>query len=169
MDTKTQPTIWEIPDDVWMLIEPILSACDPAKPQGHRRVDLRPVLHGIIFCLRTGCQGNQLPQPFGDDSTVPQHFQHWCQRGILGRLWAVLVEAWEDLGGVDWPWQAADTAMGKARMGGDLVGRHPTDRGNKGCSGASWWKPRVVPWARPSLGRTSTTPSAWPPRWRPSS
>jgi hypothetical protein len=33
---------------------------------------------------------------------------------------------------VDWQWQAADTAVGKARMGGDLVGRNPTDRGKKG-------------------------------------
>lgn len=132
MDTKTQPTIWEIPDDVWTLIEPILSECYPAKPKGHRRVDLRPVLNGIIFRLRTGCQWNQLPQQFGDDSTVHRHFQRWCQRGILARLWSVLVETCEDLGGVDWQWQAADTAMGKARMGGELVGRNPTDRGKKG-------------------------------------
>lgn len=132
MDTKMQPTIWEIPDDVWTLIEPILSECYPAKPKGHRRVDLRPVLNGIIFRLRTGCQWNQLPQQFGDDSTVHRHFQRWCQRGILARLWSVLVETCEDLGGVDWQWQAADTAMGKARMGGELVGRNPTDRGKKG-------------------------------------
>ena len=56
MDTKTQPTIWEVPDDVWTIIEPILNECYPAKPKGHRRVDLRPVLNGIIFRLRTGCQ-----------------------------------------------------------------------------------------------------------------
>ncbi len=132
MHTIAQPTIWEVPDDVWNMIEPILAECYPAKPKGHRRVDLRPVLNGIIFRLRTGCQWHQLPKEFGDDNTVHRHFQHWCQRGILARLWAVLVEACDGLGGVDWPWQAADAAMGKARMGGDLVGRNPTDRGKKG-------------------------------------
>ena len=131
MDT-TQPTIWEVPDDVWTSIEPMLNEWYPAKPKGHRRVDLRRVLDGIIFRLRTGCQWNQLPKQFGDDSTVHRHFQQWCQRGILVRLWAVLVEACEELGGVDWQWQAADAAMGKARMGGDLIGRNPTDRGKKG-------------------------------------
>jgi putative transposase len=50
----------------------------------------------------------------------------------LARLWAVLVDACDEMGGVNWQWQAADAAMGKAQMGGDLVGRHPTDRGKKG-------------------------------------
>jgi putative transposase len=111
------PTIWEIPDDVWPLIQTILDEHYPAKPKGHRRVDLRRVLNGIIFRLRTGCQWNQLPAHFGDDSTVHRHFQQWCQGGILARLWAVLVTTCDELGGVDWPWQAADAAMGKARMG----------------------------------------------------
>ena len=132
MDTTTQPTLWEVPDDVWTMVEPILNDWYPAKPKGHRRVDLRRVLNGIIFRLRTGCQWNQLPKQFGDDSTVHRHFQQWCQRGIFAQLWAVLVEACGVLGGVNWQWQAAAAAMGKARMGGELVGRNPTDRGEKG-------------------------------------
>jgi putative transposase len=89
-------------------------------------------LNGIIFRLRTGCQWSRLPEALGDDSTVHRHFQRWCQAGIFDRLWAVLVEACDGLHGVEWQWQAADTTMGTARMGGDLVGRNPTDRGKKG-------------------------------------
>jgi transposase len=132
MDTNTQPTIWEVPDNVWTIIEPILNEHYPAKPKGHRRVDLRPVLNGIIFRLLTDCQWNRLPKQFGDDSTAHRHLQHWCQCGILARLWAVLVEACDELGGVDWQWQGPDAAMGKARMGGDLVGRNTRDHGKKG-------------------------------------
>jgi putative transposase len=44
----------------------------------------------------------------------------------------MLVEECEELGSVDWEWQAADTAMGKARMGGDQIGPNPTDRAKKG-------------------------------------
>jgi putative transposase len=131
-DHQPMATIWEIPDAVWPVMHTILDEHYPAKPKGHRRVDLRRVLNGIIFRLRTGCQWNQLPTQFGDDSTVHRHFQRWCQLGIFERLWAVLVQACDELGGVDWQWQAADTAMSKARMGGDLVGRNPTDRGKKG-------------------------------------
>ena len=131
-ERQEQATIWEIPDEVWPLIQTMLDEEYPAKRKGHRRVDLRRVLNGIIFRLRTGCQWRQLPQPLGDDSTVHRPCQQGCPRGILARVWAVLVEACDELGGVDWPWQAADAAMGKARMGGDCVGRNPTDRGKRG-------------------------------------
>ncbi len=35
-----------------------------------------------------------------------------------GRGWERLIEECEELGGVDFEWQAADGAMGKARFGG---------------------------------------------------
>jgi putative transposase len=44
----------------------------------------------------------------------------------------MLVEECEELGKVDWQWQAVDTVMGKARMGGDQVGPNPTDRAKNG-------------------------------------
>jgi putative transposase len=131
-DPTERPPIWEIPDAVWPMMQMIVDEHDPAKPKGHRRVDLRRVLTGIIVRLRTGCQWNHLPEACGDDSTVHRHFQHWCHAGIFARLWAVLVEAGDALHGVDGPWQAADTTMGKARRGGDLGGRNPTARGKKG-------------------------------------
>ena len=43
--------------------------------------------------------------------------------GVLDRIWAALVEECEGLGGVEWEWQAADGAMGKARFGGILWAR----------------------------------------------
>jgi transposase len=159
MDTTAQPTIWEVPDDLWTWIEPMRNACDPAQPKGPRRVELRRVWNGTICRLRTGGQWHQRPKPCGDDSPVHRHGQQGCQRGIMARLWAVLVEAGDELGGGDWPWQAADTAMGHARMGGDLVGRTPPDRGQQGGNGAWWWTRRAAPWAPPWLGPPSTTRS----------
>jgi putative transposase len=131
-DKTPAPTIGEIPDEVWPLRQRILDEQYPPKPKGHRRVDLRRVLNGIIFRLRTGCQWKRLPKALGDDSTGPRHVQRWCHCGRFARLWAVLVEACADLEGVDWEWPAAATVMGNARMGGALVGRNPTDRGQKG-------------------------------------
>jgi len=32
--------------------------------------------------------------------------------GVFDRVWALLVEPSEELGGCDWEWQAADGAMG---------------------------------------------------------
>ena len=77
----------------------------------------------IFYVLRTGCQWNQLPRQFGDDSSIHRHFQKWCELGILEKLWAVLAEECDELGGVNWEWQAVDGAMGKARFGGISSGR----------------------------------------------
>jgi putative transposase len=129
---QEQPTIWALPDDVWPLIQTLLDEHYPATRQGPRRVDLRRVLHGSICRVRTGCPWHHLPACCGDDRTGHRPFQPWCQRGLLARLWAVLVETCEAVGGVDWPWQAADAAMGQARLGGDLVGAHPHGPGAKG-------------------------------------
>ena len=38
--------------------------------------------------------------------------------GVLERVWSMLLEECEELGAVEWQWQAADCAMGKARFGG---------------------------------------------------
>tara|TARA_B100001971_G_scaffold183812_1_gene182051 strand:+ start:74 stop:487 length:414 start_codon:yes stop_codon:yes gene_type:complete len=129
---ETLPTVWRVPDDLWAQIRPILDASDPPKATGRPRVPLRLVLDTLIYRLRSGCQWNQLPQDLADDSTAHRTLQRWVALGIWDRLWATIQTACAELGGVDWAWQAADAMLGKARMGGDLVGPNPTDRGKGG-------------------------------------
>jgi putative transposase len=112
------PTIWQVADELWDRITPILAGHDPPAHTGRRRIDQRAALDAVIYRLRTGCQWNQLPKTFPDDSSVHRTFQRWEQRGVLDRIWEVLVAECDELGGVDWRWQAADTASGKARFGG---------------------------------------------------
>ncbi len=107
-----------MPDELWERIEPILQEHDPPKRTGRPPANRRGVLDAVIFRLRTGCQWNRLPKEFPDDSTVHRAFQRWVEQGVLDLVWAALVEECEELGGVDWEWQAADGAMGKARFGG---------------------------------------------------
>ena len=42
-----------------------------------------------------------------------------------------MLEACEDLGGVDWEWQAADGALGKARKKGAMSARTPPIGANR--------------------------------------
>jgi putative transposase len=114
------PPIWRVSDELWVEIEPILAAHDPPSRYGPDRIDQRGALDAIIYRLRTGCQWNWLPKEYPDDSSVHRTFQRWVEREVFDRIWAVLQERCEDLGGVDWEWQAADTALGKAREGGAL-------------------------------------------------
>jgi putative transposase len=120
---KALPTIWEVDDELWQIIQEILDELDPPSPFGRPRTSQREALNGIIYQMRTGCQWNQLPRRFGDDSSVHRTMQRWVSKGVFERIWAVLIENCEDLGCVDWAWQSADGAMGKARFGGTLSDR----------------------------------------------
>jgi putative transposase len=126
------PTIWELPDDLWEEIEPILECFYPRAPTGRPRACLRRVLDGIIFRLRSGCQWERLPERFGACSTVHGWFQRFVEDGVLEEIWAYLVRECEELGEVYWEWQAVDGVMGKSRFGGEKTGANPTDRAKMG-------------------------------------
>jgi putative transposase len=117
-DVEPLPTIWRVPEDLWAKIRVILDQYDPPKPVGRKRIDQRCALNGIIYRMRSGVQWNELPKEFGDDSSVHRTFQRWIRLRVFDRIWAVLVADCEQLGGVDWEWQAADAALSKARLGG---------------------------------------------------
>ena len=122
---KPLPTIWNIPDELWEQIQPILDELDPPAATGRKRIDPRLALDGIIYQLRSGIQWNYLPKQFGSDSAVHRALQRWIAMGLFERIWAWLIEACDELGGVDWQWQSADAAMGKARWGGIKSARIP--------------------------------------------
>lgn len=141
---KPLPTVWEVSDELWERIEPVLAAAYPPKATGRPRVDFRSVLEGVIFRLRSGVQWNKLPERFGDDSSVHRWFQRWCEDGVLAKIWAVLVEGCEELGGVDWEWQSADCRLGKARLGGVRSAQTRRIAGKAVRSRASWSKPTAA-------------------------
>lgn len=112
------PTIWEVDDELWSRIQPMLEKLDPPAPTGRPRTCQREALNGIIYVMRTGCQWNHLPEKFGDDSSVHRTMQRWIAKGVLEGIWSVLIENCAELGGVNWDWQSADAAQAKARFGG---------------------------------------------------
>ena len=124
-------TVWQVSDELWTVIAPILAELDPPKATGRPRVAARATLDAIIFRLRSGCQWNQLPERFPDDSSVHRTFQRWVRLGVFARIWAALVAACAELGGVNWEWQAADGALGKARLGGTSSAPIPPTAANE--------------------------------------
>jgi len=124
-NVKPLPTIWEVSDKLWSLIQAVLDEYDPPSPIGRRRIDQRAAINGIIYQMRSGCQWNVLPEKFGDDASVHRTFQRWVKKGVLERIWATLVENCAELNGVHWQWQSADGAMGKARFGGIMSAPTP--------------------------------------------
>lgn len=113
--TTSLPTIWEVPDDLWAFIAPLLDQYDPPRKTGRKRIDARQALNGILYRARTGCQWNQLPRAFGDDASVHRTLQRWEALDLFDKLWAILLRRCDYLGGVDWDWQSVDGCLSKAR------------------------------------------------------
>ena len=167
---KSLPTIWNIPDPLWELIEKVLTVYDPPAKTGRKRSNERLAFDGIIYRMRTGCQWNHLPAEFGDDSSVYRAFARWEKKAIFDILWAILLTKCDDLQGVDWHWQAADGCLGKARgVPNSGVGK----KGRKGSASAPvpatapslasrkacWLRATAGPLRLASAGQTSPTPS----------
>jgi putative transposase len=65
----------------------------PAKPGGRpRTVNLRLILNGIFYLLRSGCQWRMLPRDYGPWSTVYDYFRTWRLDGTWERLHTTLRE-----------------------------------------------------------------------------
>ena len=79
-----QPYTSDLTDAQWAPLAPLLPA---AKPGGRpRSVDLREVLQGILYVLRSGCAWRLLPHDLPPWQTVYKYFRHWTQDGTWGRM-----------------------------------------------------------------------------------
>ena len=126
------PTHYDIPDDLWLMVEPLLPE-EVARPQGGRPpVPNYRILCGIIYRLRTGCQWRAVPPRFGTGPTLHRRFQEWVERGIFTDIFNILVRYYDQLKGIDWHWMSMDGSISKALKSGEGTGRNPTDRGKMG-------------------------------------
>ena len=81
---STKRYISDLTDGEWAILEPLLPA---AKPGGRpRRINLREVLNGIFYLLKTGCQWRMLPKDFPNWKTVNDYFAKWRKDGTWQRL-----------------------------------------------------------------------------------
>lgn len=120
-DAKTKkrddPTIWNVDDALWALLAAILQIDKPRKKPGRPRSDDRRIFNGLIWLARTGSQWAALPAEFGPKSTAYDRFREWVEHGVFARAWAMLLEEFDELEGIDWAWQAADGCIVKAPLG----------------------------------------------------
>ena len=70
----------DLTDTQWRLIE---KRIPPAKPgERHRSVDLREVMNGILYLVRTDCSWRQMPHDFPPWGTVHYYYWSFRQQGI---------------------------------------------------------------------------------------
>jgi putative transposase len=80
---RTQRYDTDLTDDQFALVEPFLPK---RKRTGRPPADLREVLNGILYLVRTGCQWRLLPHDFPPWSTVHTWYRRWRKDGTWERL-----------------------------------------------------------------------------------
>jgi len=155
---RTHP--WEISDEFWTLVEPLIPASPrfgdnkvyKRKPGGGAKAKYsnRIYFSAIVYILRTGIQWNALPREKFDglgSSALHTKFQQWQRSGFFQALWRRGLAEYDELEGIAWEWQAADSTNIEAPLAQESVGPNPTDRGKKWHQEKS---PRRRAW-RPAL------------------
>jgi putative transposase len=127
---RTRP--WEVSDDLWEHVRPLIPARSPHPKGGRPAADDRQMFAAIVYVLRTGIQWNALPRELGASSTVYDRFRQWEAQGVFDRLWLAGLQIYDELQGIGWDWQSLDGSMCKAPFAQAAVGPAPTDRGKQG-------------------------------------
>ena len=108
-----------VSDDLWAVVAPLLPA-EPPKPKGGRpRVPDRACLTGIIFVLKSGSQGEMLPQEMGCGSGVTcwRRLRDWHAASVWERLHRTLRDRLGEAGQIDWSRACLDCARVPAQKG----------------------------------------------------
>jgi putative transposase len=62
-----------------------------------------------------------MPREYGSGSAAHAHFQTWVRIGVFGRLWKLCLKEYDELQGIDWEWQAVDSATVSAPVKGAIA------------------------------------------------
>jgi transposase len=113
-----------VPDGLWERIAPLLP---PPKPRryrhpGRRRIDDRTALAGIVFVLKTGINGNQLPTNVVGCSgvTCRRRLRTGPQAGVWPAPHELLLDQLRALGELDLDRCAVDGSRVRALTGGPM-------------------------------------------------
>lgn len=148
MAEQSSSKFHQIPDALWERIDLLLPVYKASPKGGRPRLQMRNVVGGILYVLRTGCQWKAMPKQFGSGSAIHAYFQEWVELGVFEELWKVALAEYDELKGIDWKWQSMDGAMTKSPLGGEK-NREKPDR--------SWqaWRQAIDldRWSRRAAGR----------------
>jgi len=74
---------WELTDEQWAVVEPLLRPARRADNRGRPWRDTRAVLNGVLWVLGTGAQWRELPEKYPPFQTCHRRFQSWIRSGKL--------------------------------------------------------------------------------------
>src|SRR4051794_31046935 len=74
----------DLSDEQWAEIQRYIPAC---KPGGRpRAVDMREVVNGMLYILRSGCSWRMMPHDLPKWQTIYTYFRAWLESGLWQRI-----------------------------------------------------------------------------------
>ena len=74
----------------WEKLRPFVENPDRSGPKSD--VDLRQVVNGLFYRLRTGCQWRMIPKDYGEWSVIAGYWYRWSRNGMWERANTALRE-----------------------------------------------------------------------------
>jgi transposase len=74
---------WELNDEQWSVVEPVLRPVRRADNRGRPWHETRSVLNGVLWVLGTGAQWREMPEKYPPYQTCHRRFQQWVRNGKL--------------------------------------------------------------------------------------
>jgi transposase len=74
---------WELTDEQWKVVEPVLRPVRREDNRGRPWHDTRDVLNGVLWILGSGAQWAEMPAKYPPYQTCHRRFQQWIREGKL--------------------------------------------------------------------------------------
>jgi transposase len=112
----------DLTDKQWQLVEPLLQLPPRTDPRGRPRSDVRSVMNGVLWILKTGAQWREMPRDkYPPYQTCHRYFQIWVRKRILFKTLATLARDLEERGGYDLSECFIDATFASAKKGEMLL------------------------------------------------
>jgi transposase len=111
--------MWQVRDEVWEVVAPLVPVHEPDPRGGRPRVDDRVCFGAIVFVLFTGIAWQHLPRELGcSPATAHRRLKEWQAAGVFAALHRELLRRLNAAGLIDWTTAVADGSHIRALQGG---------------------------------------------------
>ena len=93
---------YQIPDELWKKIEPLLPPEVPKPKGGRPRMGNRKAMEAILYIFQVDCKWKMLPRNLGAPSTVYSRFREWRKAGVFQRMWMSGLLTYDELRAFIW-------------------------------------------------------------------